>query len=129
MGPITGPMPSPGPSPGAPVPPLPLMGVAPPPIGPIMPNPQILEASAKANVALMELAKIIENLGDARGAKIFNPLLRQALDAREEYAKPPKPSREEVAAGLGPLDQTPTGDVGGISLPAILPRLAGLGQR
>lgn len=126
--PLAGPLPDAGPQPGQPMPPLPMLGVAPPPIGPRPPSPTILDAAAKANVALMELAKIIENEADARASKIFNPLLQQALEARKEYAQPPKPSREEGASG-GPLDQTPQGDVGGTPLPDLLPRLAGIGMR
>lgn len=117
-------MPGEGPGPGAPAP-LPLVGVAPPPIGPRLPDPQ----------ALTDLRQGIEKLLDAAEkdplvGKEINPIIEKLMGASKKLRQPPKPSREEAAAGFGgPLDQTPPGDVAGIPLPTMLPRLAGLGQR
>ena len=114
----------PGPM-GAPVPPLPMLGVAPPPLGPRLPDPQ----------ALTDLRQGIEKLLDAAEkdpmvGRALNPIIMMLMEASKKLRQPPKPSREEADAGdMEPLDRTPMGDIGGIPLPALLPRLAGLGMR
>lgn len=117
-------MPGAGPSPGAPVPPLPLLGVAPPLIGPRLPDPQALTDLRAGIGKLLDAAERDPIVG-----RELNPIIKTLMEARAKLTQPPKPSREEAAAGAGPLDKTPQGDVGGIPIQALLPRLAGIGMR
>ncbi len=119
------------PRPGMPPPGMIPFGIAPPPVGPRLPNPKILDGFTKVRRALIDLADVIEKEMDPRAAKIFNPLLEDALAAGAEYAEPPKPPKapreEDEDAPAGPLDRTPSGDPSaGTPLPQALPRLLGL---
>ena len=105
-------------------PPLPMLGVAPPPVGPRMPNPLAL-ADLRAGISkLLDAAEKDPLVGRA-----LNPIIRTLMDARTKLMSPPKPSRDEAPGSTEPLDQTPQGDVGGTPLSALLPQILGAGTR
>lgn len=88
-----------------------------------MPSPKSLD-DLRAGID-----KLLDAGHDPIVARALNPLIEQLMGEYQKLRQPPKPSREEVAAGLGPLDKTPEGDVGGIPLQQLLPRLSGIGAR
>lgn len=105
--------------------PLPLMGLAPPPVGPRVPDPMAIADLRAGITKLMDASQ-----KDRMVAKLINPSIRELIGAQQQLSKPPKASREESeAGGAGPLDQTPEGDVGGTPMPEILARLVGAGAR
>lgn len=117
-------MPMAGPQPGTPVTPLPFMGIAPPPIGPRLPDPQAL---AELRAGIEKLLNAAEK--DPLVGRVLNPIIETLMKARQRLTQPPTPPREEGSAGMAPLDHTPSGDVRGMPLSVLLPRLAGVGMR
>lgn len=113
-----------------PLPPMaapPMLGVAPPPVGPRVPDPRAI-ADLKAGIAkLLDAA----DKDPILVAPALNPIIKTLIGVRAKLLEPPKPTREEAEyPDAGPLDHTPQGDVlGGNPLLSVLPRLMGAGMR
>lgn len=109
----------------APIPAPPLVGVAPPPVGPRLPDPK---AIADLKAAIAKLLDAAEK--DPMVAKRLNPVIQTLIKVRGELLTPPTPDREEAEdADGGPLDSTPPGMLGqgGTPILSALPRLIGAG--
>lgn len=103
--------------------PLPMAGIAPPPMGPRVPDP----------FALQDMKAGIGKLLDAADkdpmmiGKKLNPVILTLIKLRDEINTPPTPPQEEAdQAPAGPLDQTPIGAGLNGTPPAAVPRLLGL---
>lgn len=119
MPPVMGPFP--------PIAAPPMLGVAPPPVGPRLPDPRAI-ADLKAGIAkLLDAAE-----KDPVVAKALNPIIQSLIQARAKLLEPPKPADEEAEdVDSGPLDRSPAGEgaTGGTPILSALPRLMGLGAR
>lgn len=120
-----------------PGPPILVPGVAPPPVGPRLPNPQALDGLKNATRSLFDvvgqLAKIaeLEPLLAKDVASVIGEHLNGGLEALTTIVKksvqgPSSPRRAADGSG-GPLDRTPSGvGADGGTPPVSLPQLMGL---
>lgn len=107
----------------------PMLGVAPPPVGPRTVDPRVIAAIKDAITKLLGVVDLEKDEGLKRHVdKLIAPLIKQAIQVRHQLSEPPTLDREEDEdAEIGPLDRTPAGAgaSGGTPILSALPRLMG----